>query len=88
MEQLYQVIMKPDGKYGVYPIDVDPAAVVYVKPDFSMKTQLTEGKFDSELSLNAEFSIIGINGQQIHVVGEHRHISEKLSSSKKRVLNG
>jgi hypothetical protein len=85
MKELYRVIMKPDGSYGVEVYYVRPEHVTSVSADYGYTQALHEGKFPPELNIQAAFSRIHVGGEDIVVLGECSAV--KLKLVKKEILH-
>tara|TARA_Y100000310_G_C20687031_1_gene819696 strand:+ start:2171 stop:2491 length:321 start_codon:yes stop_codon:yes gene_type:complete len=89
MADAYSTIDQGGGlsKYILREIYLNPEHIVALRPDFSMKRRLDEGRFIGELDERQEFTKIYVNrgqsGFDVTVVGTPDVVQEKLSSTKK-----
>ena len=79
------------SKYTLREIYLNPEHIVALRPDFSMKRRLEEGRFAGELDERQEFTKVYVNrgqsGFDVTVVGNPDAVQEKLSSTK-QLLRG
>ncbi len=89
--ELIQVRKDLQGKYSLCPVFVNPAQIVYISENISMKRKLVEGQLG--LGLNQNFTIfsdIRMNHSNyvsnITVVGDPGLIEQKIYTKKQKTL--
>ena len=82
MVVLTKVVKVTNDRYTFREMTINPESVDYVEPDSTMRQELKEGKFPSNLNESTEFSKVSIRDMKFTVVGDVYEISRKLSSGK------
>ena len=92
MIKLIEVVQTNMNDYSLREVYVNPAHVVYLREDFTMRAKLHEGKsnFPADLDNRQTFTRVqidnGTTGTEFVVIGPPHLIEGKLNNDKKKEL--